>query len=46
MWEKTPSISKISRYTLNEYLEWSPHVNPLSHKLVKPMPYFVSFVTM
>ena len=38
MCEKTPSIKlcKISRYIhLDEYLDWSPHINHLSHKLVK-----------
>ena len=37
IWEKAPSIKlcKISRYIFDEYLNWSPHINHLSHKLVK-----------
>ena len=38
MWEKTPSIKLPKKYLgifLDKHLDWSPHINHLSHKIVK-----------
>ena len=35
MWEKASNYVKYLGIYLDEYLDWSPHINHLSHKLVK-----------
>ena len=35
MWEKASNDVKYLGVYLDEYLDWSPHINHLSHKLVK-----------